>query len=80
MRDLWQAHNQVLSIIFLNEFIKLNAKMFMLLKKMKHVELNTKIASVVLNKQIVELTKVTLILREGECSYECMGDWKKEYF
>ena len=80
MRDLWQAHNQVLSIIFLNEFIKLNAKMFMLLKKMKHVELNTKIASVVLNKQIVEVTKVTLIFREGECSYECMGDWKKEYF
>ena len=23
--DLWQAHHQILSIIFLNEFIKLNA-------------------------------------------------------
>ena len=41
VQDLWQAHYQILSIIFLKEFIELNVNMNMTKKKkVKHVELN----------------------------------------
>ena len=45
MQDLWQAHDQNLSIILLKGLIKLNVK------TMKPVEFNTKIVSAVLNIQ-----------------------------
>ena len=40
-QDLWQAHYQILLIIWLKEFIKLNVKMNMIIKNVKRAELNT---------------------------------------
>ena len=51
-QDLWQAHYQILLIIWLREFIKLNVKMDMTIKNVKRAELNTKIATAFLNTQI----------------------------
>ena len=48
-QDLWQAHYQILSIIFLKEFIELNLNLDMMIKNLKHVELNKSIATVFLN-------------------------------
>ena len=45
VQDLWQAHYQILSIIFLKEFIKLNVNSDMK-KNVKHVELNVSIVTV----------------------------------
>ena len=51
-QDLWQAHYQTLSIIFLKEFIKLNVNTDTMIKNVKLAELNINIASVSLNVQI----------------------------
>ena len=40
---LWQAHYQILSIIFLKKFIKLNANTETMIKNMKLAELSTKV-------------------------------------
>ena len=45
-QNLWQAHYQILSIIFLKEFINVN---WDTIKNVKHVELNVRIATVFLN-------------------------------
>ena len=37
-QDLWQAYYQILSIIFLKEFIELNENMDTVMKNMKHLE------------------------------------------
>ena len=47
-QDLWQAHYKILLIILLMEFIKLNVSTDTMIKKVKLVDLNTKIASVFL--------------------------------
>ena len=47
--DLWQAHYQILSIIFLKEFIELNVNTYTMIKNVKLVELNISIANVFLN-------------------------------
>ena len=52
---LWQAHYQVLSIIFLKEFIKLNVNMDMIIKNVKKSELNIKIVSAFLNMQTLKM-------------------------
>ena len=44
-QGLWQAHYQILSIIFLKEFIELNVNTDMI-KNMKLVKLNISIANV----------------------------------
>ena len=41
-QNLWQAHYKILSIILLKKFRKLNVNMDMIIKNVKHVELNTK--------------------------------------
>ena len=46
-QDLWETHYQILLIILLEEFIKLNVN-----TNVKFVELNTKIASAFLNTQV----------------------------
>ena len=43
-QDLWQGHYQILSIIFLKKFIKLNLNMGTMIKYVKLVELYTKYA------------------------------------
>ena len=45
VQDFWQAHYQILSIIFLKEFIKLNISADSD-KNVKHAELNAKIVTV----------------------------------
>ena len=52
---LWQAHYQVLLIILLNEFIKLNVNTNKMIKNVKLEELNTKIASASLKTQALKM-------------------------
>ena len=40
---LWLSHHQMLSIIFLKEFIKLNVNADMIMKNVKFAELNIKV-------------------------------------
>ena len=40
VQDLWRAHYQILSIIFLKEFIELNVNTNMTIKNIKLAELN----------------------------------------
>ena len=49
VQDLWQAHYQILSIIFQKKFIKLNVNMDMMMKNVKLEELNVSIPTVFLN-------------------------------
>ena len=46
VQDLWEAHYQILSIIFLKDFIKLNVNTDMMIKNVRLVELNISIATV----------------------------------
>ena len=48
-QGLWQAHYQILSLIFLKEFIKLNVSTDSMINNVKLEELNASIATVFLN-------------------------------
>ena len=48
-QDLWQAHYQILSIIFLKKFLEFNVNMDMMIRNVKLVELNIIFATVFLN-------------------------------
>ena len=54
VQDLQQAHYQILSLIFLKEFIKLYVNMDTMTKNVKLAELNINIATVFLNTQILK--------------------------
>ena len=54
-QDLLQGHYQLLSIIFLKEFIELNLNTDMMIKNVKLVVLNINIATVFLNTQILKM-------------------------
>ena len=54
-QDLWQAHYQILSIIFLKEFIELNVSTDMMIKNVRLVELNISTAAVFLNTKILNM-------------------------
>ena len=54
-QDLLQVHYQILSIIFLNEFLELNVNSDTMTKNVKHVELNISIATAFLNTQIINM-------------------------
>ena len=55
-QDLWQAHYQILSIVFiLKKFIELNVNMDMMIKDVRLVELNISIVTVFLNTQILKM-------------------------
>ena len=49
VQDLQQGHYQILLIILLNEFVKLNIKMNMVIKTAKYVKVNTDITTAFLN-------------------------------
>ena len=51
----WKAHCQILLILFLKEFIELNVNSDMVIKNVKYVELNIRIATVFLNRQILKM-------------------------
>ena len=53
---LWQAHYQMLLIIFLKKILKLNVNANTMIKNVKLAELNTKIASVFLDTQTLKIT------------------------
>ena len=54
-QHLWQTHYQILLIILLKEFIKLNVNRDMTVKHVKFVKLNTKIASAFSNTQTLKM-------------------------
>ena len=54
-QDLWQIDYQILSIIFLKEFIELNVNFDTMINNIKHVELNINVATVFLNRHILKL-------------------------
>ena len=55
VQDLWQAHYQILLIILLSEFIKLNVNTNTMIKNVKLEELNTKIVSAFLDAQTLKI-------------------------
>ena len=52
---LWQAYHQILSTIFLEEFIELNVNTNIIRKNVKFVELNISIETVFLNTQTLKM-------------------------
>ena len=54
-QDLWQAHNQILLIISLKEFIALNVNLNMRIKNVKHVKLNLIIVTALINTKILKM-------------------------
>ena len=54
-QDLWQSHDQILSINFLNEYIRLNENKDTMIINVKLVELKINIAAVFLNTQVVKM-------------------------
>ena len=56
-QDLWQAHYQILSIIFLKEFIELNVNTDMMIKYVKLVEFNISIVTEFLKTQTLKMIK-----------------------
>ena len=48
-QDLWQAHYQILSIVFLTECIELSINSGAMIKNVKHVLLNISIGTVFIN-------------------------------
>ena len=55
-QDLWQVHYQILLIIILEEFIKLNVKTDTIIKNVKYEKLNKGIATFFLNIQTLKMT------------------------
>ena len=55
VQGLWLAHYQILLILFLNEFIKLNANTKKMIKNVKLAELSTKIATAFVNSQTLKM-------------------------
>ena len=57
VQNLWQAHYQILSIIFLKEFIELNVNTDMMMKYVKLVEFNISIVTEFLKTQTLKMIK-----------------------
>ena len=55
VQSLYKAHYQILSVIFLKEFIELNVNMETMIKNVKLVELHTKFSTVFLNTRTLKL-------------------------
>ena len=55
MQVLWQAHDEILLIILLKEFIKLNVKINMIIKSAKRLKVNTKTATAFWNRQTLKV-------------------------
>ena len=54
-QDLWQAHYQIFSIIFLKEFIEFDVNSGMMIKDLKLAVLNIIFATVFLTTQILKM-------------------------
>ena len=53
--DTWQVYYQILSIIFLKEFIKVNVNTDMMIKNVKLMELHTKYETVFVNRETLKM-------------------------
>ena len=75
-QDLWQAHYQIILIILLTEFIKLDVHIDMTIKNMKHEGLNRKYQKTIDEnlKKFRDTYKFKFILfpRKGIYLDECM--------
>ena len=49
VQDIWQVHYQILPILFLKEFVKLNVNTDMMKKNVRLAELNANIVTALLN-------------------------------
>ena len=56
-QDLWKAHYQILTMIFLKEFIELNVNIDTVIKNVKFYYLNTSDVTVPLNLQTLKMIK-----------------------
>ena len=65
--DLWQARYQILSKIFLKEFIKLNVNTDTITKNVKIAELNISIATLFLNTQIFKMIYLLFFYKKPSC-------------
>ena len=54
-QDLWQAHYQILSIIFLKIFVKLNVYRDTMIKNAKLMELHKEYATIFLNTKTLKM-------------------------
>ena len=54
-QDLWQVYYQILSILFLYEFIKLTVNKYTMMKNVKFAELNINIATALLTIQTLKM-------------------------
>ena len=54
-QDLWQAHYQILSIIFLKIFVKLNVYRDTMIKNAKLMELHKEYATIFLNTKTLKI-------------------------
>ena len=54
-QDLWQAHYQILPIMFLKKFIKLNVNTDTMIKNVKLAELNINIAITFFNTRTLKM-------------------------
>ena len=55
VQNLWQARYQILPIIFMKDFIKLNVNTYTIIKYVRLVELNITITNAFLNSQILKM-------------------------
>ena len=55
MQDLWEVDYQILSIIFLKEFIELNVNIDMMIKNVRLVEIDVSIETVFFNIQTLNV-------------------------
>ena len=53
-QDLWEAHYQILAIMFLKKFMKLNVNIDTIIKNVKIMELNSKFETVFLDTQTLK--------------------------
>ena len=58
VKDLWQAHYQILSIIFLKELIAHNVNADTMIKNVKHVELYVSIQNAFLNTKVLKYSLI----------------------
>ena len=77
-QDLWQVHYQIFSIIFLKEFIELHVNSDMMIKNVKHVELNIQL--LLLFPWIYELLEYQHLCCKKNCQDKLDEELKEQFF
>ena len=80
-QDSWQAYYQILSIIILKEFIKLNVNADTKIKKMKLADLNISIATAFLNTWILKMIfRIEMFMLQQKLSTKVWRKFKGTIF